>query len=175
MRAMSAHNIAAPAGLKVYQFGFLAMLLRERRFGIFSKISINFRQDARCALTDLYSGHHSTDPRPTFSVPSFEPAIFTSIFKALRLARLEISMVAGRWAITVTFLGICGVILSCAYTPLCNIIGPIRSSWFSSKYPIRREVRRPDQLVVVFSCSAIASCRLDRTLLSIALRNGPFT
>jgi hypothetical protein len=44
---------------------------------------------------ELNSGHHSTEPRPILSVPFLEPAIFTSICRALLLARWEISVVPG--------------------------------------------------------------------------------
>ena len=66
-------------------------------------ISAKLYQFARCAFTLLLSGHHSTVPRPTTTVPIFVEPSLISMVKEFWLVRLVISTAAGRWATTVKF------------------------------------------------------------------------
>ena len=81
------------------QFGFRIDLF----WGSVAITSANWYQFPRCAFTLLLSGHHSTVPRPTTSVPIFFEPSLISMVKEFWLVRLVISTAAGRWATTAKF------------------------------------------------------------------------
>lgn len=81
------------------QFGFRIDLFWDR----VAITSANWYQFPRCAFTLLLSGHHSTVPRPTTSVPIFFEPSLISMVKEFWLVRLVISTAAGRWATTAKF------------------------------------------------------------------------
>jgi hypothetical protein len=81
------------------QFGFRVDLFWDR----VAITSANWYQFPRCAFILLLSGHHSTVPRPTTSVPIFFEPSLISMVKEFWLVLLVISTAAGRWATTAKF------------------------------------------------------------------------
>src|ERR1017187_3131049 len=76
----------------------------DRFFGSFVTNSMNLCQSPRWALTDLCSGHHSTEPCPITKVPPLASGMSTSTRKSFLVDRLVSSTEVGRWATTVNLL-----------------------------------------------------------------------